>query len=93
MASIPTRHTGTARFVSLLVVSILAAAGVPAAAEDRGLELVNAAAGNDGAAVRKLIEKGADVNATRADGATALLWAAHWDDLDTVNALLEAGPT
>ena len=91
MAISLTRHTGTARFVSLLAVSILAAAGVPAAAQDSDLHLVNAAAANDAAAVRLLIKDGADVNATRADGATALLWAAHWDDLDTVNALLEAG--
>ena len=96
MAIIPTRHTGTARFVSLFFyvtccVSILAAAGVPAAAEDLDVQLVNAAAVNDAAAVRQLIDKGADVNAGRADGATALLWAAHWDDLDTVNALLAAG--
>ena len=27
----------------------------------------------------------------RADGTTALLWAAHWDDLETVNRLIEAG--
>ena len=91
MAIIPTRHTGPARFVSLLAVSILAAAGAPAAAQDLDAQLVNAAAVNDAAAVRQLIDKGADVNAGRADGATALLWAAHWDDLDAVNALLAAG--
>ena len=91
MAIILTRHTGTARFVSLLVVSILAAAGVPAAAEDPDLRLLNAAAVNDTVTVKRLIDESADVNAARADGATALLWAAHWDDLDTVGALLAAG--
>ena len=32
-----------------------------------------------------------DVNAARADGATALLWAAHWDDGEAVDLLLGAG--
>ena len=31
------------------------------------------------------------MNAARADGATALLWAAHWNDLETVDLLLRAG--
>ena len=38
-----------------------------------------------------LIAEGADVNETRADGATALLWAAHWDDLELAQRLLSAG--
>ena len=37
------------------------------------------------------LKQGVDVNAARADGATALLWAAHWDDLETVDLLLDAG--
>ena len=40
---------------------------------------------------RALLDEGADVHARRADGATALLWAAHWDDLETVGLLLRAG--
>ena len=31
-----------------------------------------------------------DVNAARADGVTALIWAAHWNDLETVTLLLGA---
>ena len=31
------------------------------------------------------------MNAARADGATALLYAAHWDDLETASLLLQAG--
>ena len=38
-----------------------------------------------------LLNEGVDVNATRADGVTALLWAAHWDDQATADLLLEAG--
>ena len=52
--------------------------------------LVNAAADQDRALVQSLLKQGVDVNATRADGATALLWASHWDDGETVDLLLRA---
>jgi ankyrin repeat protein len=38
-----------------------------------------------------LLKEGVGVNVARADGATALLWAAHWSDLEMVEALLSAG--
>ncbi len=53
--------------------------------------IVRAAAAADGAAVRGLIKQGADVNAQGSDGATALLWIARTDDLETAAALLKAG--
>ena len=37
--------------------------------------------------VRALLEEGVDVNVSRADGATALLWATHWDALSTSYSL------
>lgn len=55
------------------------------------LRLVEAAQRQDGGAARALIDEGVDVNIARADGATALAWAAHWDDLDTARLLLQAG--
>ena len=55
------------------------------------LPLVTAAAQQDWHGVQTLLVEGADVNARRADGVTALLWAAHWDDVGTVDALLAAG--
>jgi ankyrin repeat protein len=61
-----------------------------AAAADPDLRLVTAAAQQDRAAVRALIKEGVDVNARRADGATALLWAAHWGDIELVDLLLNA---
>ena len=62
-------------------------AGLPA-----DLRLVEAMAERDTARVRALLAgDGADVNAARADGATALLWAAHWDDAEAVGLLLRAG--
>lgn len=41
--------------------------------------------------VRSLIAARADVNTPRADGTTPLMWAAHRDDLELANLLLEAG--
>ena len=32
-----------------------------------------------------------DVNLKGHDGSTALLWAAHWNDLDTADVLIRAG--
>ena len=64
---------------------------VAAAAAGPDLRLVGAAAGQDRAAVRALIQEGVDVDAARADGATALLWAAHWNDREMVELLLDAG--
>jgi len=61
----------------------------PTATSD--LRLVDAMARQDAAAVRQLIDEGIDVNAGRADGATALLWAAHWDEREVAELLLGAG--
>src|SRR5215472_16996867 len=72
-------------FLALPAVATIALAG------DLGLQLVNAAAEQDKAAIRAFLKQGANVNATRPDGATALLWAAHWNDLETVDLLLHAG--
>ena len=74
--------------VTVVVAGMVLAAGM-AAGQD--LRLVDAAAGQDGQAVRALIGAGADVNAPRADGATALLWAAHWNDPDMADRLIGAG--
>jgi len=49
----------------------------------------------DADAVRALIKEGAKrrdaVNELQPDGSTALMWAAHWNDLEAVNLLLRAG--
>jgi ankyrin repeat protein len=55
------------------------------------LRLVTAAQEQDRNAVRRLLAEGVDVNTPRPDGATPLLWAAHWDDLEIVDLLLRAG--
>src|SRR6266481_2975186 len=73
-----------------LAIPLLLTAGLAeAAAPDAGL--VDAMARQDKQTVRRLIRQGLDVNSRTADGATALQWAAHWDDFDTVELLLKAG--
>lgn len=60
-------------------------------ASGEDFRLVTAAANRDRDAVRALLAEGVDVNAARADGATALLFAAHWDDVELAERLLAAG--
>ena len=55
------------------------------------LRLVDAAKRNDPAAIRALIKQNIDVSAAAADGATALHWAAEWDDLENAAALIAKG--
>jgi len=72
-----------------LVLGIRMVAGTAAAGGD--LRLVDAARSQDWQAVRTLVNQRADVNVRSHDGGTALLWAAHWNDLDTADLLIRAG--
>ncbi len=53
--------------------------------------LVDAARQGDRAAVLMQIARKADLNQPSDDGSTALLWAAHNDDVELANALIAAG--
>jgi ankyrin repeat protein len=53
--------------------------------------VADAAMNRDLAAVRSLLGKKADVNAPQADGATALHWAARWNDVALTDILIQAG--
>ena len=53
--------------------------------------LVDAAERGDQATVRALLQKGADINAARADGLTALHAAVYADHFEVADALLRAG--
>jgi len=77
------------RAESRVVVLFLAVASFAAAESD--VRLVDAAKRQDKAAIRALLKQKAEVNAPLPDGATALHWAAYWDDVETVELLLQAG--
>ena len=79
------------RVVGFSFVLLALIAGRAAAATSSDLRLVDAVAERNGTVARTLLKGGVDVNAARADGATALLWAAHWDDGETLELLLRAG--
>jgi ankyrin repeat protein len=70
-------------------MSLLLAAGAVAAGVD--LRLVEAVRSQDQQQVRTLLNQHADVNARSGDGSTALLWAAHWNALETAGLLIRAG--
>ena len=73
-----------------LVAVLLWVACVPAAADD--VRLVHAVKNGDAPAVLlSLLKAGADVNATEGDGATALAWASHRDNLEAAKLLIGAG--
>ncbi len=68
---------------------LCAVAALAAAAGD--LRLVEAVKHQNKAAVRALLKQAVDVNTPQADGATALHWAAYWDDQETADLLIRAG--
>ena len=72
------------------VVTSVVVAATPARAAGTS-EVADAVMKGDKAAVRRLLQQKADVNAPQVDGATALHWAVYRDDLETANLLLAAG--
>jgi len=67
--------------VHLLLLTLLAA----------GSPLIDAVKSGDRSAAIALIDRRADVNATEADGTTALHYAVHQDDVELVRRLIRAG--
>ena len=72
-----------------LIMFVLPVAGAIAAGAD--LRLVDAVKQKNKEAVRSLLKQRVDVNARQADGATALHWAAHWNDLEAAELLIRGG--
>jgi ankyrin repeat protein len=77
-------------FISLLALPADAAGAAPPA----DLRLIQAVRNRDVAAVQQLLKarpRPIDVNAAAGDGATALHWAVHQDDLAIADLLIRAG--
>jgi ankyrin repeat protein len=85
------RVSGSApRVISTVGVGLLALCS-GAAAAGRADSLIEAVKASHVDTVRTLVEQRADVNATEADGATALHWAVYHDDAALSELLLRAG--
>ena len=82
--------TPATRVAASALVLLLGSAGLAAAGGD-DLRLIEALQRRDAESADALLRDGVDVNVRRADGATALAWAAHWDDLEMAGRLLDAG--
>jgi ankyrin repeat protein len=77
------------RFCLSSTIALLALAAQASAAAD--VRLIDAVRRKDAAGVRTLLKQRVDVNAAQGDGATALHWAAHVDDLTIADLLIRAG--
>ena len=77
------------RLIGVNVLLLTTAAVAFTAGND--LRLIDAARAKDAAAMRGLLKAGVDANSTQGDGATALHWAVHYDDIATADLLLGAG--
>ena len=76
------------RLIGWWIACALSVAGLRAAGD---LRLVEAAKNQDRDALRALLKQKADVNQPQGDGATALHWAAHWNDAEIADLLIRAG--
>jgi len=79
------------RGVIAAVGAAILAASVSTGRAQADLRLVTALKNQQATAARTLIRQRVGVNAADVDGSTPLQWAAHWNDIDTVKALLAAG--
>ncbi|MBM3773225.1 MAG: hypothetical protein FJW27_18445 [Acidimicrobiia bacterium] len=79
-------HSRT-RDLTLVAWMVLTGSALAAGPDQRLLE---AAKGRDAQTVRALIKEGVNVNVTRADGATPLFWAVHYDDAEMADLLIRA---
>ena len=82
------RRSRAARAAAFAAAGLLWCAGSAGAA---GSALADAAKAQAWARVAALIAEGAEVDAPQADGATALHWAAYWDETPALDGLIRAG--
>src|SRR6185503_14835261 len=73
------------------LATMLLGLGLAAASYASSAPIADAAENRDSEALRSMLKQKTDINAIQPDGTTALHWAAHWNDLESVNLLLRAG--
>jgi uncharacterized protein len=73
------------------IVALVLCASLASSAATSDVRLIDAIKSGNTSAVRTLSKQGALVNATEADGSTALHWAARLDRIDHVQTLIRAG--
>ncbi len=76
------------RLLATTTALLLLAVSARAASE---AQVADAVRSRDQAKLRALLDRRADVNVALPDGATALHWAVHFDDLATTELLIRAG--
>ncbi len=76
---------GASWAIALLALASLSLAATP----DR--RVVDAAEKRDREAVVRLVKQRANVNTPQPDGASAIAWAAHWNELEMADTLIAAG--
>ena len=79
------------RPVGLLVLVATLGTSAASGASAADVELIQAVKNGDATVVRALLGRDANVDARQGDGATALHWAAHLNDLETADLLIRAG--
>jgi ankyrin repeat protein len=77
------------RILFVVMVLLSCVCGPVSASGDR--RVADAAQRRDPIAIRTLLSGHADPDGRQPDGATALHWAAHWDDAEAVASLVGAG--
>ena len=75
----------------LMLVLLMAMTGIFMHNVSAQSDIADAAQRGDTATIINLVQGGADINATQADGATALHWAAYRADAALVKLLVDAG--
>ena len=86
------REAGDLRhLLAVMVIVGLLPLTVAAKTPTEGMSLIEAVKVGHQDRVASLLEDGVDVNAQAGDGSTALLWAAHRDELSIAELLLEFG--
>src|SRR5262245_10633629 len=74
---------------SVRIGVLIAFLSMGALAQTKDYRLISAAKKQDVSAVERLLKQ-VDVNIKMDDGVTALHWAAHWSDLQTLRRLIQA---